>query len=385
VSRSDLRHVGLNALFLQPRMGGLETYVRQLVPALLEARPELRISLFVGGAGRALVEAEPWAGGVELVTHPLLGRRFTRALTEATAIGTIAAGRRIDVLHSVALVAPLRSPVTSVVTMADVTWLLEPKSVGYAHMLLWRFLAIPAARRAERVITLSEAARHEIVEHVGVPNDRIDVVPLAANGRTPVDPTPEADLRTRFALGEGPLVLSLSALSVHKNLLSLIEALPAIREQAPTAMLVLPGNPTAHGDELSARAAALGVGDVVRLPGWIDDRDREGFYNAAACFVFPSRREGFGLPVLEAMRRGVPVACSAASALPEVAGGAALYFDPSRPEEIANAVKRILGDRALAADLAARGRERESRFSWRRSAELTLRSYERAVGSRSRR
>jgi len=109
--------------------------------------------------------------------------------------------------------------------------------------------------------------------------------------------------------------------------------------------------------------------------------DLEGLYAAAACFAFPSLREGFGLPVLEAMRRGVPVACSNASAVPEVAGGAALLFDPCRPSEIASAVTKILGDRDVARTLSERGLARAADFSWKRAAQGTLASFERALQS----
>jgi glycosyltransferase involved in cell wall biosynthesis len=105
----------------------------------------------------------------------------------------------------------------------------------------------------------------------------------------------------------------------------------------------------------------------------------EGLYRAASCFAFPSLREGFGLPVLEAMRRGVPVACANVSAVAEVAGDAALLFDPRDPAEIAVAVLRLLQDRTLAEELAAKGRTRAAGFSWRRAAEETLASYERAL------
>ena len=132
----------------------------------------------------------------------------------------------------------------------------------------------------------------------------------------------------------------------------LVEALPEIRQAAPDATVVVPGNPTPLGDEVAARARELGVGDALILPGWVAPADLEGLYAAASCFVFPSLREGFGLPVLEAMRRGLPVACSNASALPEVAGDAALMFDPHRPDELAAAVARLLRDRELAEELA---------------------------------
>ena len=373
-----LRHLGVNAVFLEPKMGGLETYVRRLYPALLEARPGLRISLFVNEHGRRLLATEPWAGEVELVTHPLLGRRGTRALTEATLLGPLADRRGCEVLHSVALTAPLRLRAASVVTIADVTWLRHAGAVPFHTRLLWRTLVFPAARRAERVIAISRAAKAEIAEDMQLPEGRIDVIPLGPGAEPGVGPTPEPELRARLGLGPGPVVLAVSALLAHKNVGGLVEALPAIRQETPEATVVVPGNPTPLGDEVALRARELGVGDALILPGWVAPADLEGLYAAASCFVCPSLREGFGLPVLEAMRRGLPVACSNASALPEVAGDAALMFDPNRPAELAAAVARLLRDRDLAEELAQRGRGRAAEFTWRRTAEETLASFERA-------
>ena len=359
-------------------MGGIETYVRRLCPALLEVRPELRISIFVNELGRELLGAEPWAVDVELVSHRLLGRRGTRAFGEAFLLGALADRHGCEVLQSVALTAPLRMHAASVITIADMTWLRQSGSVPLTTRLLWRSLVFPAARRADRIIAHSRAARTEIAEDIGLPEERIDVVPHGPGFESGAEPTPERELRSRLGLGSGPIVLAVSALIAHKNVGALVDALPEIRRAVPNAVAVVPANPTPLGEELTARAQALGVGEALFLPGWISAADLEGLYAAAACFVFPSLREGFGLPVLEAMRRGAPVACSNASAVPEVAGDAALLFDPQRPRDLAAAVTRLLRDRGLADELAARGRARAAEFTWRRAAEETLASFERA-------
>ena len=377
--RSTLSHLGVNALFLEPRMGGIETYVRELYPAIIEARPDLRISMFVNERGRELIAAEPWADGVKLVTHPLLGIRGIRALGEALLLDTVARRRHCQLLHSVALTAPLRPHVPSVVMVADVTWLREPGAVPRLTRTLWKSLVIPAARRARRLIAISESARVEIAEDFRVPLDRIDVIPLGPGTDGAVEPTTEAELRARLALGSGPVVLAVSAFLAHKNVGRLVEAMPAIRAESPDAVLVLPGNWTPLQDEVRTQAQALGLDGAVVFPGWVSAGDLEGLFRAAACFVLPSRREGFGLPVLEAMHRGVPVACSQTSAVPEVAGDAALFFDPERPDEIAEAVTAILGDPALAAELAEKGKRRAALFTWRRAAEETLATFERAL------
>jgi glycosyltransferase involved in cell wall biosynthesis len=143
---------------------------------------------------------------------------------------------------------------------------------------------------------------------------------------------------------------------------------------------LIPGYPTTYEQELRRRTAELGMTDDVRLRGWIEPEELEGLYDAAACLVCPSLHEGFGLPVLEAMARGVPVACSGRGALGEVAGEAALRFDPESVREIATAIERLLTDPAEAQRLRAAGRERASQFSWANAAAGTLACYERALG-----
>ena len=146
-------------------------------------------------------------------------------------------------------------------------------------------------------------------------------------------------------------------------------------------VLVLPGYPTPYEAVLRARASELGVAGDVRFLGWTSEADVEGLFAISAAFAFPSLYEGFGLPVLEAMVRGVPVACSDRASLPEVAGDAALLFDPADPAAIAAAVDRLLSDDAEAQRLRVAGRARAATFTWERSAEATLAGYERALAS----
>lgn len=179
---------------------------------------------------------------------------------------------------------------------------------------------------------------------------------------------------------ERPIVLSVSAKRPHKNLVRLISAL-ALIEPGRRPLLVVPGYPTAHEHELRRHAATLGVSGDVRLLGWVDASQLEGLYAIATCLVCASLHEGFGLPVLEAMARRVPVACSDRGALAEVAGGAALMFDPSSEEQISSAIERLVGDPDERARLTTAGLERAARFTWEATAAGTLASYARALGS----
>lgn len=364
-------------------MGGIETYLRALVPELVRLSPQTSFCVYCSPGGRRYLEQQGWAGA-PLVTHPLLGRRYAKALTELSVLGYLA-GRQVDLLHSVAMTAPLRTRAVNVVTLADITWILAPDPGELWTARLWRVVVPSVARRADRVIALSRAGAEHVSDYLRVPAERIDIVPLAAGVNDPLSaPTPPAELRSRLGLGEGPVILTVSAKKVHKNLERLVRAMVPVAERWPAAMLVMPGNPTAHERELRELAAELGIAANVAFPAYVDAADLEGLYALARCFVFASINEGFGIPVLEAMRRGVPVACSRASALPEVAGDAARYFDPYSVREIGDALTELLADRELAADLAARGRRREAQFTWEAVARGTLASYARAwAASRS--
>ena len=372
-------HIGLNLVFLVPgETGGMEVAARELIPALLDAAPPgMRFTAFVNR--EAAAGDGPWGELLPAVTVPVRSRaRAQWVLGEQTLLPVLAARARVDLVHSLASTAPLWGPFRRVVTVHDLIYARFPDAHPGLRDKGMRLLVPAAARRSRRVIADSESTRADLVELLGIPGERIDVVPLGFGTVQREQPAPPAQVRERFALGDRKLLLSLSAKRPHKNLAALIDALALIpAERRP--VLVVPGYPTWYEQELEERTRAAGVQDDVRMPGWVSGSELEGLWGVAAAFVFPSLYEGFGLPVLEAMARGVPVACSNASSLPEVAGDAALLFDPHDVRAIAAAVERLLEDPAEAERLRARGRERVRRFTWERSARLTLESYGRAL------
>ena len=177
------------------------------------------------------------------------------------------------------------------------------------------------------------------------------------------------------------VLLTVAAALRHKNLFRLLEAFALL--DTPDTRLVVVGHAGLDQERLRARATELGVDERLHFTGWVDEADLEGLYSIATAFVYPSLMEGFGMPVLEAMYRGVPVACSNVSAMPEVAGDAAELFDPTDPAAITAALSRLLGDPLRREELVARGSERWKAFSWERAAEETLAVYERALGASS--
>jgi glycosyltransferase involved in cell wall biosynthesis len=241
-----------------------------------------------------------------------------------------------------------------------------------------RVLVPLAGRRADRIIVVSASTRDDVDRLLRVSPAKVDVVPQGVDDRPRTAPMPKRELLDRLNAGNRPIVLCVAAKRPHKNLSRLIGALASIPlDRRP--LLVLPGYTTPYEEELRRRAAALNVADDVRFLGWVDDAELEGLYAAAECFAFPSLYEGFGLPVLEAMARGVPVACSDRGSLGEVAGDAALRFDPESEDAIARAIERLLSDVALAAQLRAAGITQAERFNWSATAAGTLACYERTL------
>jgi glycosyltransferase involved in cell wall biosynthesis len=374
-------HVGLNLVYLVPgETGGMEVYARELVPELVAAAPQARFTAFVNREAAAAGGA-PWGELIPAVIVPIrAGNRVEWVRGEQQLLPGLAARAGVDLLHSLASTAPGWGRFRRVVTIHDLIYRLQPQAHRAMRGLGMRVLVPMAARRSHRIIVDAQSTRTDLHRLLGVSPAKVDVVPLGVGMRRRAEPLPEPELRARLATGARPIALSVSAKLRHKNLLRLIGAL-ALIPAARRPLLVLPGYPTPHEDELRRRAAELGLADDVRFRGWIDPSELEGLYAAAACFVFPSLHEGFGLPVLEAMARGVPVACSERGALAEVAGDAALRFDPESEPAIAAAVERLVFDVSEAERLRAAGRKRAAQFTWAATADGTLGSYERALAS----
>jgi glycosyltransferase involved in cell wall biosynthesis len=368
-------HVALNLVFLVPgETGGMETYARELIPPL--AALGIRVTALVNREAAA-AGGGPWGEVVPIELVPIRARnRLEWVRGEQQYVPRLAQAAGADLVHSLGSTAPFWGRVPRVTTVHDLNYKLVPEAHFGVRGLAMRGLVPLAVRRSRRVIVDAESTRRDLLEHLGTPSGKVDVVPLGVTPPPPVEPPIEETLRAGLGLGARPVVLSVSAKRPHKNLPRLLHAIAGIPAERRPA-LVIPGYRTPHEEELRALAAELGL-DVV-FPHWITPAELEGLYSLATCVVFPSLYEGFGLPVLEAMARGVPVACSSRSSLPEVAGDAALLFDPTDVDAIRAATERLLGDAALRQRLALAGRERASRFTWDATARGTREAYERAL------
>jgi glycosyltransferase involved in cell wall biosynthesis len=286
---------------------------------------------------------------------------------------------RPDVYHAPHYVLPAGVRCRSVVTIHDCIHLMFPQylpnraAYAYARATMWA-----AARRSDRILTVSEASKRDILHFFNVPPEKIVVVYNAIDDHFRVTPPAEAvaRVRERYQL-DHKFVLYVGNIKPHKNLVRLIEAFADLRKADFDDLKLL-----IIGDEIS-RLPALRravhkhkLHKHVRFLGYLADDTLAVLYRLASAFVFPSLYEGFGLPPLEAMASGTPVVTSNVSSLPEVAGDAAVLVDPYDVDSIVEGLRRVLSDPALAAELGRRGQERAREFSWSRSVEKTRQVYQ---------
>jgi glycosyltransferase involved in cell wall biosynthesis len=372
--------IALNLVYLVPgETGGMEVYARELTTRLA-ALPGVEPVAIVNEVAAA-DQGAPWNTAMESVVAPVDARdRKQWVWGEQRHVPRLAEGLGADLVHSFASTGPgrLAGGPPRVTTVHDLHYAVAPGAHFGLRGLGMRVLVPAAVRASRRIIAVSQATADDVVRVLGTDPGRVDVVPEATTVPD-LTPTPEAELRARLGLGDRPVLLSMAAKRPHKNLEGLIDALAGIpRERRP--LLVVPGYATEHEPVLLRRAAARNAQDDVVFPGWLSRADVEGLWRLCRLHVFASFYEGFGLPVLEALARGVPSACADRASMPEVAGDAALLFDPSDTAAIRGAIERLMADEPLRDDLRRRGTARAAEFSWERAAAETARTYERALG-----
>lgn len=364
----------LNALFLAPAAsGGPETYLRGLAPALAEAHPDVRFTVVTTRSGAAVLRADGWEDRFGIRSLPCEeGQRGRRQLSEQVLLPLLARRVKADVVHSLASVAPIRVPgVTHVITVHDVTFFRHTTFSRVTEFGM-RQVVSRAVRHAQGLITATAVSRDEICEVLGLDPASFSIVPHGVDHRTQVEPAPESEVRRRYDLDGRRLALCVAAKRPHKNQELLVRALPRLPDDV---VLVLAGHPEPYDRELRSLADSLGVSGRVRFVDYVPDAELEGLWRLADCAAFPTLAEGFGIPVIEAMSRGVPVAVSDIPVLREVAGDAAVYFDPHSPGSAAGAIRSVLDNPGLGEN----GPARAGRFTWANAAEGTWDAYVRAT------
>lgn len=361
--------VAFDAHMVGARETGNETYALELSRALANRPEELELILYGMSRAGALLGHAP----VRLVPD------IPDALRIAALYPYLTLRDRVDLLH-VTYVAPPATSCATVVSVHDVTFKLFPEHFSRRDLLMLNSLVGVSARRAGAVLALSTSGKQDIVEHLKVPEQRVVVAPLAAGSQyRPMD-APEARAAAR-SLGIGRrFVLAVGNLQPRKNIGRLLTAFREIAPRVPDVDLVLVGQRAWRGSELEGHVRSLGLESRVLWLGYVDPTKLPALYGAADCLCYPSLYEGFGLPVLEAMACGTPVVTGNRSSLPEVVGDAGLMIDPTSTSDLAHALLRVLTDAGLRDHLSKLGILQAGRFSWDRTAGLTIEAYRLAIG-----
>ena len=332
----------------KPAVTGTERYTREVVRRLTEVAPDLDWRFYA---------ARPAPGlGVDLTVLP-----FPRLWAQAR-LPVELARRRPDLFLDLAHVVPMLCPAPPIKVFHDLAFERFPGAYRHADLAYLRWTARRAARVCRTMIAISEATRQDLILLYGVDPDRVTVVHAGGGEGTPPAHDRKADAARLRGFGiDAPYVLSVGRIEPRKNQLTALEAV----ERLPGLLLVCAG---AIHDE--AMAASLDASPRCRLLGRVSDAERDLLYRNAEALLFPSLYEGFGIPVLEAMRHGLPVVATRTSSLPEVGGEAAIYvLDARDAEAMAGAIRRIRDDPALRRRLVAAGRRQAARFTWKRCAE----------------
>ncbi|GAB4200057.1 MAG: glycosyltransferase family 1 protein [Roseiflexaceae bacterium] len=350
---------------------GTEHYTYELLGALARRDRHNRYTLY---CNRLPARLPPLGPNMALRAIPL-GRLWTHARLSAELLA-----HPPDVLFVPAHVVPLGTPLArrthTVVTIHDLGYLHFPEAHTRAQRLYLRLSTVWSARVAQRVIAISGATRDDLVAEARVPASKIRVIHhgVAPHFRPVEDPAALATVQAHYGIA-GPYVLYVGTVQPRKNLVRLIEAFAAVAgEAAPTTQLVIAGKRGWLTEAIERRAAELGLAERVRFTGYVADADLPALISGAQVFALPSLYEGFGMPVLEAMACGTPVLAANSSALPEVAGDAALLADPTSVPAISAALARLLAEPGLRAALRERGLRRAGEFTWERCAEETLKT-----------
>ncbi len=344
---------------------GIGTYIRNLVQHLARIDRETEYVLLCRPQDRSRIEVP--SPNFRVVVEPA----GPYSISEQVRIPMTLLREHIDLFHAPHYVLPPAIHCRSVVTIHDCIHLMFPQylpgrlAYAYAKLQLWM-----AAHRSDRILTVSETSKLDILRRFRVPADKITVIYNAIDERLTVQPTDEdvERVRVRYQLND-PFALYVGNIKPHKNLERLIEAFHALRQESAFEglKLVIIGDEISKYQGLRRAVHSHKLHKYVRFLGFVPLETLSVLYRLASVFVFPSLYEGFGLPPLEAMYFGTPVVTSNVSSLPEVVGDAAVLVDPYSSASIADGMRRALTDEDLRTFLRVRGMARAREYSWEQS------------------
>lgn len=374
----------INGWFLNQPNTGSGQYVRQLAAHLPAIAPQHDYFLIVpdGRSFQVIDLASNFQLPREASNLQLPTSNFRKLLFEQSIIPRAANALRANVIHVPYWAPPLRARVPIVVTIHDIIPLLLKEYRGGPLVRLYTGLAVAAARGATLILTDSDAARRGIIQHIGVPESRVRTIYLAVDPKFTPRPNPvdRAAVRKQYDLPDD-YVLYLGGFDPRKNVEAALQVYTwgqaAIGYDYPLVLAGrLPDKADGFWSDPRAIARQIEVEDVVRFIGEVAEEDKVALYQGATAFLYPSRYEGFGLPVLEALACGVPVVGSDATSIPEVVGDAGSLVSPDDARAMAGALIAVVTQPELRGTLSERALKQAARFSWDKTVRETVEAYE---------
>jgi glycosyltransferase involved in cell wall biosynthesis len=366
--------IGIDTSALPPHPVGAGNYIIQLVRALAALETEHRFTIFAQQRGRELIgELE---GQVDWVIVPNL-RPAVRLVWEQARLPALVKRSAVDLLHSLHYTRPAILPCASVVTFHDMTFFLFPELHTPVKRIFFPLAIRQSARLANALVTISDNTRRDAIRILGIPPERIFSTPLGiSEDFHPIDDPARLEEGRQLYQLPSEFILYVGLIEPRKNVPLLLKAYARLVEQGNPPPLVLVGRKGWMYDQVFQLVEQLKLNERVQFKGYIPVDGLPIVYNLAQLFVYPSTYEGFGFPPLEAMACGTPVITTAISAMLDNVGDAGLLIPPQDETALTQAIETLLSDQALRDHLALAGRQRAAEFTWKRTAEETLKVYQ---------
>ena len=362
--------IGINLLYLLPGIvGGTETYAAGLLNGLSKVDGENEYLVFVNSesASWPIPERENFR---RILCPVKASNRANRYFFEQVRLPKVLKENRVDLVHSLGYVGPLRPPCPAVLTLHDLHY-LHYRAMGniipWCKCLILGNLVNQCARRATSVITVSDFSREEICRELKLAREKVTVTREAPRNFSQRNQGGETAEILREQGVSGPYIAAFAGVALNKNIPRLLDAYRTLRGKTGHKLVLI--------GHLPQNVKKKSLPEGVIATGYVPSEHLSPLLAGAEAFVLPSLYEGFGLPALEAQQAGVPVVCSNVASLPEVAGEGALYFNPLSVQEMAEAIARVLKDKTLRENLLKKGFENVARFSWEQTARMTLDVY----------
>jgi len=371
--------IGIDYTPAHEQGGGIGRYVRELVNSLLaQTNSSIDYRLFVAGAfpsdlPRLVNSRSAWK--TTPITPIWLARLWHRLhfpLPIETFLG------RVDLYHATDFVLPpTLSRTRTLLTVHDLSFVRVPESASPSLKVYLDHVVPLSARKADYILADSQATKDDLIDIYGLSEQKISVLLSGVNQsfNRVEDVVGLLTIRKKYKIGNEPYIFTVGTVQPRKNYARLIESLAQLRSKGYDLQVVIAGGKGWLEDPIYETMNRTRMKDHVRFIGFADESDLPSLYSGAICFAFPSLYEGFGLPILEAMRCGTPVITSNISSLPEVAGNAALTINPYDIDELTDALEKIISDSVLRDTLIKKGYERVQQFTWESSAQKLVNIY----------